>query len=205
MNIKNYFLPESEYFPKETKKTQIVLHHTVSSGTAESVGDWFKKQAGKIGVAFVIDKLGNVICLFDPKYWAYHLGLKASNNVTCNQKSIGIELVNEGILTRQSIGKNVEYKWTYGDYSGKVFQNPTCWRGSYFYADYNAAQIFATAELCKKLCADFGIPKNVLGNFEFSKTNLDYNGIIGHCNVRADKSDISPAFDYQSFYKILNS
>ena len=138
-----------------------------------------------------------------PKYWAYHLGLTTSDNVPCNQKSIGIELVNEGILTRQSVGKDIIYKWTYGNYSEKVFQNPTLWRGSYFYAEYTEAQIIAAALLCKKLCADFGIPKNVLGNFDYSKSNFNYNGIIGHCNVRADKSDISPAFNYDLFKEYL--
>ncbi len=205
LSITNDFLPEKDYFPEETKKTQIVLHHTVSSGTAKSVRDYFEQKAGRVGVPFIIDKFGNILCLFNPKHWAYHLGLTTADNLACNKKSIGIELVNEGILSRESVGKDVVYQWTFGKFFGKVKQLPELWRGSYFFADYRVEQIIAVAELCKKLCADFGIPKNVLGTFDYSKDYHNYNGIIGHCNVRSDKSDISPAFNYELFKEVLNA
>jgi len=202
MKIIDKYLSPKEYIPEESKKLQIVLHHTVSSGTADSVRDWFEKQEGRIAVAYTIDKLGNVLCLFNPKHWAYHIGKGSTSQH--NRQSIGIEIINEGILTRESVGKDVQYNWTFGKFYGKVYKHSKLWRGSYFFAEYNEAQIIATAELCRQLCKDFNIPMNVMQTMEYDKSNFSYKGIVSHHNLRPDKSDVSPAFDFHKFVEVLN-
>ena len=61
--ITTNIMPDKEYVKEETKKTQIVLHHTVSDGTGKAVEDWFEsdKGASRVAVAYVIDKSGNII------------------------------------------------------------------------------------------------------------------------------------------------
>ena len=99
--IKNY-LPAGQYFAEETKKIQIVLHHTVSAGTTNAVRDWFAQTAERVATAFVIGKDGSVLELFDPKHWAYHIGKGSTSQH--NKQSIGIEIVNEGLLTKTDNG-----------------------------------------------------------------------------------------------------
>ena len=86
-------LPEGQYIAEKSKKTQIVLHHTVSGSSAENVINWFATDPGRVATAFVIDKKGDVYELFDPQHWAYHIGKGSSSNH--NKASIGIEIVNE--------------------------------------------------------------------------------------------------------------
>lgn len=203
MKIIYDLLPKGEYIPAEVKKELIVLHHTVSS-TARSAIEWWKQEKARVGVAFVIDKDGTIYQLFEPKFWAYHIG-KGSNDLH-NQRSIGIEIVNEGVLCQKVVGNTPQFFWFDGkyQYKGSVHKNAAPWRGSYFFADYTLEQTVAAAELVKKLCKDFQIPKTVLTDFGYNASRLMHKGICSHHNLRADKTDLSPAFDFGLFQKVLN-
>ena len=155
-----------------------------------------------IAVAYIIDKQGNIYECFNPEYWSYHIGGKSTTQD--NKNWIGIELVNEGILTRLPVGSKIIYKWTFGEYLGKVHQTKFIWRGSYFFASYPEEQIIAAAYLCRQLCIDFNIPKDVIIDLNYSPTHIAHSGIISHCNVRPDKSDIDPAFNFDLFLRSLN-
>jgi len=197
-------LPDNEYNKTVTPKTQIVLHHTVSS-TGQYVGDWFRSDNGKskVATAFVIDKDGTIYQLFDPKYWAWHIG--KSSTQKHNQQSIGIELANEGLLTQHIVGTQKRYFWFDGkhQYKGGVIKLPIMWRGSYFFAPYTAAQFRATVELVEYLCKEFNIPKEVICDYEYNKAHFDHKGIVSHHNLRPDKSDVSPAFRLELLQEIL--
>ena len=199
-NITNRPIQPDNYYPEKTKKQGIVLHHTVSS-TVDSVYNCWNGDNKHIAVPYIIDKQGIIYETFNPAYWSYHIGGKSTSQD--NKNWIGIELVNEGILTRVPVGSKIVYNWTFGEYKGKVFQNKLLWRGSYFFASYTDEQIIATAYLCWKLCRDFGIPNNVIPNLNYSPANINTMGILAHCNLRPDKSDISPAFDFNLFLEKL--
>ncbi|MFH0733240.1 MAG: peptidoglycan recognition family protein [bacterium] len=190
-------LPATEYNKLEydqygmKTKTLIVLHHTVSS-TESSVYNWWCNDGQKVGVAYVVDKNGSIYEYFGPKYWSYHLGGKIEKKYNIN--SIGIEIVNEGVL------KKIDEKffWFAGKnkYSGGVFKFK--WRNEEYWAEYPTKQIEAVVELVKYLTAKFNIPKNVYTKYDYnSKLLTTFKGIISHCNVRANKTDISPAFNLE--------
>ena len=192
MKIVNVAFPEDQYFKDEQPKKQIVLHHTVSSTTNSPI-DWWKTDPQKIATAFVIGKDGVINQVFEPKYWAWHIG-KGSNRQD-NMQSIGIEIVNEGPLML----KNGVYYWNGGQTrlndQGGVLALETDWRGAKYYAKYTDAQFQTVLELCAKLCTDFNMGRNVVDTFAYDHSLLSFQGIVSHHNLRSDKSDVSKAFD----------
>lgn len=196
MIINKYNLDEKQYIKEETKKTQIVLHHTVSDNdNIKSVIDWWESNTERVGTAYIINKSGQIYEIFNPKYWAYHIG-KGSTKAD-NQKSIGIELVNVGPLEK----KDHKYYWWNGtkEYRGGIFTCSEEWRGNKYYAAYPIEQMLAVSALVKELCIKFNIPKIINMTYEYKKEYLNWNGIVSHHNLRADKSDVSRAFNYQYF------
>jgi N-acetyl-anhydromuramyl-L-alanine amidase AmpD len=195
MQIIKKTLPLSEYSKIEYEqyglniKNHIVLHHTVSK-SEKGVYEWWCNDGKKVATAYVIDKVGNIYEYFNPKYWSYHLGGKAAKYHNIN--SIGIEIVNEGALSV----KDDNYYWFNGKnkYDGKVFEYE--WRGIKYWAQYTDKQFDAVVELVTFLCDKFNIPKLVYDKLDYNFELLNkFRGIISHCNVRNDKTDISPAFN----------
>jgi N-acetyl-anhydromuramyl-L-alanine amidase AmpD len=155
--------------------------------------------AKHIAIAFVIAKDGVVYRFFEPGFWAYHIGKGSSGEH--NRRSIGIELVNEGALDQ--ISKNGEPRYYYcggaARFQGEVHQLPAPWRGYRHFAKYPEAQIQAAAELSRLLCAQFFIPLRFAAPMHYNRSFLDFGGIVYHHNLREDKTDPSPAFDYALF------
>ena len=202
---KKYRLAIDQYFPEPQEKRAIVLHHTVSA-TVRSVFDWWQNDAytdghpRKIGTAFVIEKNGEVFELFAPDCWAHHLGSRHPFNREANQKSIGIELVNEGGL----IERQGRWFWFSGhaSFAGEVHTLRQPWRGYHAFAAYPAAQIDALTLLVRELCAGFNIPRVLPPKpLEYSLEFLAFHGIYSHCNVRADKTDVHCGFPFAEFYQ----
>jgi len=193
--IKDY-LPDTEYYKTEYLKEQIYLHHTVSSSAA-SVMNWWRQDGIHVATAYIVDKDGTIYETFNPKYWSYHLGLKGTGG-KIDKKSIGIEIVNEGWLTK----KDSTFYWFDGAaiYRGPVHELENEWRDQIYFAAYTPEQIKSTAILTKILAYNMNIPFNFIGNLSYDR-NLAYNftGILSHCNVRKDKTDISPAFPMLEF------
>src|SRR3990167_6592477 len=91
-------LASTQFYTEAFPKKQIYIHHTVS-GSFDSVFKWWTSQLERVATAYIIDKDGTIYEVFDPRYWAHHLGLHHKRNTELNQQSIGIELVSEGALT----------------------------------------------------------------------------------------------------------
>jgi N-acetyl-anhydromuramyl-L-alanine amidase AmpD len=205
MNLVNFKLAEENYFKEKYPKTQIYLHHTVSS-TASSPLNWWNQDGRPIATAFVVDKEGTVYKAFPSEYWSYHLGLRyGPGKGFADKKSIGIELVNEGPLQKISEGK---FKWYDGkaNYRGKVSKLIEPWRGYEYFASYPEEQVNATLELVRALCDKYTIPKQMTNHFEYDETLAEtFSGILFHCNVRQDKTDISKAFPSSFFQYLLTT
>lgn len=199
MKIVQKHLSPGNYFAQAFRKTNIVLHHTVSS-TAQSALSWWESQPSRIGTAYVIDKNGTIYEAFPPQFWAHHLGLNARNNTQLNRQSIGIEFVNEGPI----FNSEGQFRWLKFDgpaYNGKpyrsVFRNWPMW------AEYTNEQILAGVELVAMLCQQHKIPPTIARMGVFDPSVPDNFGIYAHHNVRADKTDVSPAFPIIQFRAFL--
>jgi len=172
MKINKIYLPDDEFFPDETEKKSIVLHHTAGSHRPDwVVHAWNrdKTKGGKslrVATHFVIgnkstrdgdDKWdGNVVECFDLKYWAHHLGTKNSNNSQLNKQSIGIEICNYGPLTKSQDGQYFTYvnsKVPVED----VIDLGKNWRGYRYYHNYTDKQISSIKYLIYTLSEKFNI------------------------------------------------
>lgn len=200
LQIKDKFLNNKQYFHEKFDKHQIVLHHTVSS-TMQSAWNWWNETEDHIATAFIIDKNGIIYRCFDEKYWAYHTGTGAHYD----KHSIGIELVNEGSLIKDTTGN---FKWFDGKYIYKgsidsIFKIDQPWRGYNYFANYTNKQILSSKKLVKYLCGKYNINKNVLLDRNYHKAFKSYEGTITHANVNENKSDVSLAYSLQELSDYL--
>jgi N-acetylmuramoyl-L-alanine amidase len=202
---------KSFFYQEETPKKKIVLHYTMGY----LKGDIATLTKQHVSVPFVIGRNGLIYNLFASKYWSYHLGPGAvGGNTAMSRECIGIEISNIGPLKK--IGDNLAT--TYGDndiycsladtqYYTKLNAK---YRGYDYYASFTEDQYKAVIKLIKFLCAKFSLPKKILNEPERYEIMTDtsfknFSGIVSHVNCRIDKTDIGPAFDWNTVIQGLNS
>ena len=223
INDTKYVLTTKGYEPEPFVKKAIVLHHT--NGWTVKRGKpsmnhfhWWTSYWGenngrsKVATAFSIDYDGNIYEHFDPSMWAYHLGLGRARNYL-DKQSIGIELCNEGAMTKDDDGKFYWYSGElaipYNRPSDKPIHTSNQWRGFNWFAPYSQKQIDSTLWLTKYLINKFGIKMNFIADCEYHPEILGgFEGIYNHANVRdypsrKPKWDLSPAFPFEQFKKDL--
>lgn len=199
MKILQAPLKKGQYFEEIAPKRNIVLHHTVSS-TAKSALTWWNIDPQRVATAFVVDKDGTIYQAFDPRMWAHHLGLKSIRNTELNKRSIGIEIVNEGPLYKHADGS---YRWNFGPakpggnvYKGEVFHAAKPWKGFEYWAAYTEPQYEAVQLLVQHLLTEFKMPPTLCTEEVMNLNIPDRYSIYSHYHVRADKTDVSPAWNY---------
>ena len=183
---------------KKTKdKKQIVLTHTsrnmfdyVTSLKLRFNGDPIKLPH------YLVSRDGKVIRTIDD--------LTNSNftiNKVVNEKSIVICLENLGWLEKVLL-KNHHTNWIGNIYKEKVFDRK--WRDYFFWQPYTDIQLEKTAELCKELCKKHKIKLKFIGHKTKVKGVESFLGIITKSNFDDFVTDLSPAFDFEKFNKLLN-
>lgn len=197
--VKNY-LTNGQYQVEEYTKKSIFLHHTIGLST-KSAWRWWNHTPDRVGTPYIIDLDGVITECFDPRYWAWHLGVKGDDNFH-EKHSINIELVSGGPL--RMVGDEFRFypiwpnktHFTVIPPSG-VTKLKEPWRGHEYYHKYTTKQMKALNDLLMLLYQDF--PS--IGYEQDSKTFFEYNpsvlnkhigGIWSHSTVRKDKNDIYP-------------
>ena len=194
-------LSQKQYFPIAAPKTGICLHHTVG-GTAESTFSWWNKSTELIGSAYLIDRDGTIYETIDPRYWAWQFGLKwpLEEKTAFEKRFIGIEIASEGGL----IEKDGQL-YCFDRISDKTlkkrseaFDYGQDYRGYRYFDRYEPAQLDAVIELLNQLCRNFRIEKKIPQDYLgfYDRKLFNFQGIIGHANVRLDKSDPSPDSEF---------
>jgi len=156
--------PSTDYQKQETKKDMIVLHYTGGGSLSGAEATLAKKDY--VNVHYCIDLNGDIIQYFDDKFWAYHTG----TTKTDAKRSIGIEIVNWGHLTRRG---DALYSWT-----GKLIpwvQVVKCekFRGFEYWQKLTTEQESALAWLLCILEKKHDI-KLVVSHAQLKPTKLDY-------------------------------
>lgn len=118
--------------------------------------------------------------------------------------SVAIEISNIGPL-KLSGDKLFDYYGNLYCYLSETahylkLENP--FRGFGYYATFTDAQYSSLLKLLKFLTKRYNIPPGFLaGNKRFQTLSSGelkaFKGILSHVNFRNDKSDLSPAFDYE--------
>lgn len=211
--IQKYPFPENKYFKEEHKKTQVLLHHTVSGPNIKGdVDTWINNQYN-VGTCIIVDREGIPWQLFSSKYWAYHIGAGDHNQ---DRRSIGIELDNWGGLKlgngnlkmfrprhryfrrfkmKPTLTTSAKYYTIYGNSVDVPVQYyPEGFRGFNYFEKYTEAQLRTVGELLLFWRDRYKIPLNYYG------TSWDVNadaksgkpGVWTHVSFRPDKSDCHP-------------
>lgn len=220
--IKQVPLSESQYVKEETKKTQIVLHHTAgnSSGVA-TIKMWDADDRGRIATCVVISGKGlssgtydGEICqAFSSRFWGYHLGIKPdvfrSVGVPyqrLDKLAIGIEICNWGPLTKKG---DKFYNYVNREVpADQVCELEKPYKGHKFYHAYTDAQIESVRQLLLYWNKIYGIPLdyNLTDMWNVSVNALKgVPGVYTHNSYRKDKSDISPQPKMIAMLKSLKS
>jgi hypothetical protein len=193
--------PLNTYYQEEFNKTTIVLHHTVSSGSADGVISWWKQDGVHVGVCIVIDINGIPYQCFSSKYWAYSLGLKnkylqslglpLDTGEKLERAVIGIELCNWGWLHKTDNGFINAYN---KPVNVPIVEYPNKFKGEQFYQAYSLAQLETVRELLIYWNQKYNIPLNY--NSDMWDVNVDAlrgkPGVWTHVSFRPDKSDCHP-------------
>lgn len=182
-------LKENQYYQGVNKKTHIFLHHTAGGSAASSIAHW-ASNPDHIATPYVIDRDGTIYECYDPKFWAYHLGVKG--NSALEKASIGIEICCYGALTEKN-GQWITYTGK-AILKEKTVKLDTAFRGFQVWEAYTPEQIAALKQLLPYLCDRFKItPQADRNNFwEYQNPSKLPPGIWSHTTVRKDKLDIFP-------------
>lgn len=187
--IKKIPLATNQYYQGVYTKKYIFCHHTAGASAASSIAGWAATPE-HIATPYVIDRDGSIYECFDPKYWAYSLGVKGATAL--EKATIPIEIANWGSLTLKN-GKLVTY--TGREIAPeKAVKLPQKFRGFDTWEKYTPEQIKALSELLPYLVDKFKIPLQTdRKNFwEYQDPFKLKPGIYSHTTVRKDKTDIFP-------------
>lgn len=207
--------PTDQYYRQQTNKKQIVLHHTVSGQGVQGDLRWWLQTTSRIATHMVIDWEGKIYQCYSSKYWAHHLGVKASNNVALNKGSIGIEIDSWGGLVRHN---RQWYPAKWDEDKKKMVANvrvapinnvqvyPEGWRGFYGFEKYTNEQLLAVRKLLVYWKSRYGIPINYNeGMWDVNEDALKgKSGVWTHVSYRKDKSDCHPQPELISMLKSLS-
>lgn len=193
--------PKNQYYQDIYSKSIAVLHHTVSGMGIDGDIRWWEQTAERVATPYIVARDGEITEVFDPKFWAHHLGIKAAtlkqygsnvSNERLNQLSIPIEIDSWGQLVKKG---DKFYSYTGQEVpKEKVQIYATPYRGCSYYEKYSTEQIQAVKELLLSLKQKFGIKLYYFPEmFEVSAKALKgYHGIWSHTSYRPDKSDVHP-------------
>lgn len=183
---------------RNKRKKQIVLTHT-SRNVTDYISSLKYRYNGKYDKIphFIIQKDGRVFQMIDPSLYSNILDSEQQN-----KHSIVICLENLGWLKKNPL--NPSYVNWIGDiYKEGIYERK--WRGHFFWEPYTNEQMENLVELSLYLCEMFSIPASCIGH----NVKLDgiekFEGIVTRSNFTTDNTDLSPAFDFDYFKKILEN
>jgi N-acetyl-anhydromuramyl-L-alanine amidase AmpD len=142
-----------------------------------------------------VDRDGNIFEIFPPECWAYHIGLKGRSDI--ERRSIGIEIASEGALCSDDAGRlycfdRVSYATRY---TGPVFDFGAGYRGYRYFAQYTPAALASVSALVDRLLTVYSIPRQTPADHtRGAVAYADYRGVLAHCHLREDKTDVHPGF-----------
>ena len=208
MDLVKKHLTNGQYLTQEFEKFSQFIHHTLSTN-AMSAWRWWNSTKTRVGTPYIIDRDGVIIECFDPKMYAFHLGIKGDDNWH-EKHSVNIELVSAGPL-RLVDGSFRFYplwpnKMRYTIIpEEEVYSFKKPWKGFKHWHSYTEDQLESLKWLIGRNALDFpslGIDNDIESIFTYNpKVVKDHlPGIWAHCTVREDKSD---PFPYPPLIKAL--
>jgi N-acetyl-anhydromuramyl-L-alanine amidase AmpD len=183
---------------KQKKKKQIILAHT-SRDVKNYLMSLKYRYNGKYDKIpnYVIDREGKVLQLLNNNE---HSNYFAEPNI--NRNSVIICLENLGWLEKEPL-KNSHINWIGNIYKEKIYEKK--WRDYFFWQPYTEIQIEKTAELCNHLMNELSITKECIGHNTKINGVERYEGIVTKSNFDSEFTDVSPAFNFEQFIKLIEN
>ena len=212
LQVSFYSSPHVFHFKEPADKKRIVLHFTAGpiSSDIPQLTPAEDKPNHFVSVPFVVARDGTIYQLFSSKYWAYNLGMKASDgNVDhiFERESIAIEISNYGVLIPDENNlKTIYHTPAHPDLycnkeqeaAYKLLDQP--FRKNQYYATFTDLQLQSTIKLIRWITEKYNIKRDFLDvadRYTCKSSTQNFNGITSHVNYRKDgKWDIGPAFDW---------
>lgn len=203
---KTLALPPGEYVDSIRHPEQVCLHFTAGSTAAGAVAGWRtdrRADGGPLRVAtpYVVERNGTIYETFDPRKWAFHLGVAED----IERKCIGIEIVNFGPLVMSADGRDMlcwpnNYRQRYCATTSRDLFVTAPWRGYKHWCTFPPEQVYAVRRLTEWVCESFGIPFTCLEDTWPLPARGDasraaaFRGVVYHHHYRSDKFDMGPAW-----------
>jgi N-acetyl-anhydromuramyl-L-alanine amidase AmpD len=182
---------------KQKKKQQIILQHTSRNIEEYLLSLKYRFNGGYKKIPnYVISRDGKILQLLENES---HSKIFSEENI--NRNSIIISLENLGWLEKEPLN-NQYVNWIGDIYKGDAYEKK--WRDYFFWQPYTETQIEYTAKLCKKILDETGIPSEVVEHNTRINGVEKFKGITSKSNFDSIYTDLSPAFNFETFLKYLN-
>lgn len=179
---------------KQKKKSQIILTHTSRNITEYLLSLKFRYNGKFKRIPnYIITREGEILQLLSNISHSEYF-----TELNINRNSIIISLENLGWLQKEPL-KEYYVNWIGDIYKGVPFERK--WRDYFFWHPYTTEQVERCFELCDMLLDKFSIDKKCIGHN--TKTNYieRYEGVVTKSNFDTKYTDLSPAFDFETFEK----
>lgn len=180
------------------KKRQIILNHT-----SREVGDYltslefrYNRKYDKIP-NYIITREGEVLQLLPETGYT-----NVFDNPVVNENSIIITLENLGWLEKKPL-LNYYINWIGSIYKQEVYNKK--WRDYFFWEPYDNRQFDMTVKLCNELLDNMNIRKKFVGYNTYVSHIENYPGVVTRSNFDTKFTDLSPAFNYELFSKMIDN
>jgi hypothetical protein len=194
INDKTYCLPDKHYINSYNNKTQIMLVNSFSENMNHFKG-WCLREGGlyKKTTPYSIDVYGNIYEHYPPEFYSNLFGIPE-----IDKHLISITIENEGWLEKEIDGNE------YINYIGNIYNRKDDivyrkWRGKEYWSPYSLSQLNSTIDLCYYICDTFSINREAVDNNTVFSGAYDFNGVLFKSNYEKFYSDLSPAWDYETF------
>ena len=179
---------------KQKKKHQIILTHSSrnSSEYLQSLKYRYNGDFKRIPNYF-INRDGKILQFLNN---SEHTNFFKEPNI--NRNSVIICLENLGWLQKEPLS-DYYVNWIGDIYKGKVYEKK--WRDFYFWQPYTEVQIDSVVQLCKQISKEMLIPSTIIGHNTKINGVHKYEGVVTRSNYYSNKTDLSPAFDFEHFLK----
>ena len=176
----------------EIKPELLVLHDTAGALTKGNVVSYFASKACSVSAHIVVERDGSFVQMVPFDRQANHAGKSSWKGVqNCNKRSIGIEIVNPGMMEKRGDDVCLIYRDNgkekiVGKYpSADCREVNTPDHGKGWCLPYTPEQIDTVKDLAKAICAEYGI-SDVIGHFHISpKRKVDVTPLFPFDEVRA--------------------
>lgn len=179
-------------------KKQIILIHSSRNSEEYLTALKYRHNGSYSKIPnYFIDREGKIIKLLEDNQYSKFF---FKNEI--NKKAIFLCLENLGWLEKQPL-KNAYINWIGNIYNSNVVQRR--WRDYYYWQPYTEEQMLSTSELCLKLCNDNSIRVETLGHNTKINGIENFEGVVTKSNFLSEITDLSPAFDFELFGKLLKN